>query len=367
MAFVAIGLFWGTFAAMVPVTKARLGVEDAAFGGLLLCSAAGLLVSMWLAPRLDRLLGARGMQVAAAAFGATMLLPGIVTHPLAFAATMAALGLASGTLDVIMNARVSELEARAARPLMNANHGMFSLAYAVAAVVTGLAREAGFSAPTIFGSAAVAILVLALSLWMEVETESPEGGRSDCLPVHPVLLCGSVALLAFAGEAAVEAWSALHVERTLGGGAAEGALGPAMLGLTMAFGRFSGQAVSARLDEFHIMAGGTALAMGGAAIVAAATTIPLAYFGFGLLGLGVSVIGPIAIGLAGRLVPAQVRTDAIARTAVLGFMAFFLAPMVMGVVSQIAGLRVAFLVMGLLVGLIFVLLPPLRRLLHQQL
>ena len=48
-------------------------------------------------------------------------------------------------------------------------------------------------------------------------------------------------------EATVETWSALHIERSLQGRAAEGAMGPAMLGLTMAIGRFSGQAVSPRL------------------------------------------------------------------------------------------------------------------------
>ncbi|MEO0694095.1 MAG: hypothetical protein AAFY90_14600, partial [Pseudomonadota bacterium] len=97
MAFVVIGVFWGTFAAMVPVTKARLGVNDAVFGSLLLCSAAGLLTAMYLAPKLEGWLGARGMQIVAALFAVVMLLPGVVETPLAFALTMVALGLASGT------------------------------------------------------------------------------------------------------------------------------------------------------------------------------------------------------------------------------------------------------------------------------
>ena len=75
----------------------------------------------------------------------------------------------------------------------------------------------------------------------------------------PILLCGGIVLIAFMSEATVEAWSALHVERTLGGGAAEGALGPAMLGLTMAFGRFSGQAVAERLREVHVLIGASIL------------------------------------------------------------------------------------------------------------
>ena len=60
-AFVIIGLYWGTMAAHYPVFKERLGVDDATFGLLLLGSALGLVSSMWLAPRIDRALGARAM------------------------------------------------------------------------------------------------------------------------------------------------------------------------------------------------------------------------------------------------------------------------------------------------------------------
>ncbi|MEL6799155.1 MAG: MFS transporter [Pseudomonadota bacterium] len=362
MAFVVIGVFWGTFAAMVPVTKARLGVNDAVFGSLLLCSAAGLLTAMFLAPKLEAWLGGRGMQIVAALFAVVMLLPGVVETPLAFALTMVALGLASGTLDVLMNARVSALEAREGRALMNANHGAFSIAYAISAVATGLAREAEIGAALIFGACAVCIAVIAMQLWMPVDAvEAPPDGQGR-VPLVPVLLCGAVVLLAFSGEAAVEAWSALHIERTLGGGAVEGALGPAMLGLTMALGRFSGQAVSERINEMRIIVIGTVLAMVGAVLAAVAPSVAVAYLGFGVLGLGVSVIGPIGIGIAGRLVPPWARTVVVARTAVLGFMAFFIAPMVMGVVSEAFGLRVAFLVIGGIVGLIFVFLPGISRL-----
>ena len=68
IAFVVVGLFWGCFAAYVPEVKERLGVNDATFGLLLLCNAVGLVSSMFLAPRLDRILGARGMQIGSVLF-----------------------------------------------------------------------------------------------------------------------------------------------------------------------------------------------------------------------------------------------------------------------------------------------------------
>ncbi|WP_400086440.1 MFS transporter [Yoonia sp. R78084] len=347
-AFVVIGMFWGCFAAYVPVIKAQLGASDALFGALLLGSATGLVSSMWLAPRADRILGSRAMQVGAALLAFAWLFPGQITVPLVFALSMALVGLASGLLDVVMNARVSELEARHNRPLMNANHAMFSVAYAVGALIVGATREAGLPpAPVFAGFGMLAVLLLPM-MRMDVTYVDAEAGYVGAYPLWPILLCGAIVLVAFMSEATVEAWSALHVERTLGGGAAEGALGPAMLGITMAIGRFSGQAVAERLREIPVVIGASVISAIGAVVAALAPTPFVAYIGFGVLGLGVSVIGPMGLALVGKLVAPHLRTEAISRTAVIGFSGFFFAPMLMGLLSDAFGLRMAFLAVSVL-------------------
>jgi len=364
-AFVVIGVFWGCFAAYVPVLKAQLGASDAVFGMLLLGSATGLVSAMWLAPRVDRILGARGMQVGAVLLAFAWMLPGSMTTPLYFAVAMAAVGLASGVLDVIMNARVSELEARHDHPLMNANHAMFSVAYAAGALIAGATREAGLPpAPVFLGLCLVVVLLLPM-LKMDVASVTPDPSYDGRYPLGPILLCGAIVLVAFMSEATVEAWSALHVERTLGGGAAEGALGPAMLGITMAIGRFSGQALAERLQEVPVVLVASVLSASGAVLASLAPTPLAAYVGFGILGLGVSVIGPMGLALVGKLVPAHLRTEAISRAAVMGFSGFFFAPMLMGLVSEIYGLRVAFLGVAVLLLSAFPLALVVRNLPHK--
>ncbi len=350
-AFVVVGMFWGAFAAHVPVIKAQLGVDDAMFGLLLLGSATGLVSSMWIAPLADRVLGARSMQVGIVLLALAWLVPSQISMPLAFAATMAVVGMASGLLDVVMNARVSELEASHKRPLMNANHAMFSVAYAVSALISGFTREAGISPLWVFVCLAVLAVLAVPKMQMAVAPVADDDGTTGRYPVWPIVLTGAIVFVAFMTEATVEAWSALHIERTLGGGAAEGALGPAMLGFMMAIGRFSGQAVSEKLPDVLMITCAAALSSLGAVTAALAHEPWLAYVGFGILGLGVSVIGPLGLALVGRLVPAHLRTQAISRVAVLGFSGFFLAPMLMGLVSQAFGLRVAFICVAVLISL----------------
>lgn len=360
-AFGVVGLFWGSFAAQVPVIKAQIGASDAVFGLALLGTSIGLLATMMLAPMIDRALKSWALPVAAGLLAGAFLLPGLATGPRLFFVAMVLAGLASGLLDVTMNARVSEIEAQSGRSLMNANHGIFSLVYAVSAVASGLLREVGWSPLMIFSVLGCVALLAATRMFMDVRDGVEETTVKARFPTGIVLICGGVVLIAFMAEAAVESWSALHVERTLGARPAEGALGPAMLGLTMAIGRFGGQAVSEKLPDLQVIFWAGVMAVSGALIAAIASVPAVAYLGFGVLGLGVSVIGPLGLAIVGRLVSPELRTTAIARTAVIGFSGFFVAPAAMGLISQVYGLSAAFAAVAVMVLALFPLIANLRR------
>jgi MFS family permease len=360
LAFAAMGFCWGAFAAFVPVLKAGLGASDALFGGLLLGSSVGLLTAMWLAPVVDARLGARALPVAVALLGAAFLLPGLAPVPVAFAAALLLVGVTSGLTDVVMNARVSELETAHRRSLMNLNHAMFSLAYAASAFLTGLAREAGLPPPAVF--AAIALIVWAMTPFMVIGTpRAADGEEGGAFPVALVAWGGGIVLIAFLVENSMEGWSALHIERTLGGGAAEGAFGPAILGLTMGFGRLMGQVVAERAREAPVILGASALAAFGLLLAATAPAPVAAYLGFGIAGLGVSVIAPMALALVGRNARDSERTKAISRAAVIGFTGFFIGPPTIGFISEVTSLRVAFALVAALLILVPVMLALLPR------
>jgi MFS family permease len=348
LAFAAMGAGWGAFAAFVPAIKAGLGASDALFGALLLGSSLGLLTALWVAPRVDARLGRYALPAASALLATAFLLPGLAPVPIAFAAAMLTVGVASGLTDVVMNARVSELEIAHRRTLMNLNHAMFSFAYAASAFTTGLAREAGVPPAAVF--AAIALAVYAAVPFMVIATRTATVEEIPrAFPAKLVLFGGGIVLVAFLVENAMEGWSALHIERTLGGGAAEGAFGPAILGLTMGIGRLMGQVVAERVREAPVILAASALAAMGLLLAAAAPTPAAAYLGFGLAGLGVSVIAPMALALVGRNARESERTKAISRAAVIGFLGFFIGPPAIGFVSEATSLRTAFaLVAGLL-------------------
>lgn len=362
LAFAGMGAMWGSFAAFVPQIKQGLGAGDGAFGLALLCSAVGLVMSMWLAPLADARLKHWALPFASACLSLSFLLPGLAGGLVVFALAMAVVGMASGLTDVVMNARVSEIEARHDRSLMNLNHAMFSFAYAGSAFVTGFAREAGGTPPVVF--AALCALALCATFWMRMEVETVvelPGAAPPVFPIRIVFWGGAIVLVAFLAENATEGWSALHIERTLGGGAAEGAFGPAMLGLTMGVGRFAGQLVADRWRESVVIWWAAVVSALGAVLVAGAVSLAMAYVGFALLGLGISVLAPMGLALVGRRVAPNVRTRAIARTAVIGFLGFFIGPPAMGLLSETFSLRVSFGFVAVLLMLLPLMLLPLRR------
>jgi hypothetical protein len=281
--------------------------------------------------------------------------PGLIT----FALAMLVLSVISGVSDILMNARISETELALDRPLMNLNHAVFSFAYAGSALATGWAREAGWPPAAVFAAIAAATLMLCplMRAPHRLEVSGTEGTGS--LPRGVVWIGGLVVLAAFFTESAVEGWSALHIERGLGGDASQGAMGPAILGLTMGFGRLFGQALARHVRDTAMISLACALSACGIVAAALAPSPVLAYAGFGVTGLGVSVIVPLALGLVGRSVRPELRVRSIGRASAIGYVAFLVGPAMMGGISEAASLVAAFVVNAVLMAGVAIVLGPL--------
>ena len=361
-AFAVQGIYWGAFAAYVPQIKAQVGASDGAFGLALLCAATGAVSAMLLAPRFSARFGLWAVPLASVLLALAFQGPTWVSSVPLFAALMFFAGAGSGLQDVVMNTRLSRSESRLGASLMNLNHAMFSFAYAGSALSAGLAREAGVAPGIVFACLGVVTLIATLVMFSTETAESHGGASAARGRFGGVILWGGlITLVAFLSENATEGWSALHVERTLGGGAAEGALGPAMLGLTMGIGRFTGQLVVGRLSETRVVFW-SALVTAAGALLAAIAPVPLvAYIGFGTLGLGVSTIAPMLLSLVGRLSSDEARPHVISRVTTIGYMGFFIGPPIMGFISEGFGLRVSFGFVAILLLCVPAMLALMRR------
>ncbi|MBN8186310.1 MAG: MFS transporter [Rhodobacteraceae bacterium] len=353
-AFAAMGLYWGGFAALVPDLKPQAGLTDEGFGLAMLVSTCGAVAAMWAAPVADRHLGRAAMPLLGLATALAFLTPGLATGWWGFALGMALAGAAVGCLDVVMNARLAALEATRGRPLMNLNHGLYSFVYAGSALVTGFAREAGAAPLAVFsGLGLVTLALVAVMATAPLVQDHAARAAKAAVSAWPLVLPGGlIVMIGFLTEQAAEGWSALHLERNLGAGAAAGSMGPALLGFTMGMGRLFGQVLAHRFPEPAVIRTGAGVAAVGALMAGFAPAVWVAYAGFAVLGLGASVIVPMAFAFVAARVPAPQRARAISRLSVIGYAGFFLGPPLMGVLSGLFGLGAAFGTVAVILALI---------------
>ncbi len=362
-AFAAMGVLWGTFAAVLPDLKAMLDVGEAELGRLILFTPIAAMGAMLAAPRFGVVLGRMALPVAATIMALAFAGPGQATSLVLFPVAMMACGAGTGLTDVLMNARVAAMENARGVHLMNLCHAGYSFGYAGAALATGAMRGAGWGPDWVMGTMAVVALGLAL-LTAERDGQieglaRPKGGAGH-LGLVPVI-GGGIVLIAFLTENAAENWSALHIEQTLGGSPAEGAMGPAALALTMGFARLVGQRFASRTNPVLLLIGGATLSATGALIAAGAGSPMMAYAGFIVMGIGASVIAPTAFSLVGRYGPPDARARAVARATLLGYFGYFFGPPLLGMIAGAFGLRMAFVFAAVMLLAVLALAPMLRR------
>lgn len=363
-AFAAMGVLWGTFAAVLPDLKAMLGVDEAQLGLLIFMTPIAAISAMLAAPIFGAAMGRVALPLAVLLMALAFALPGQASVWWLFPLAMACAGAATGLTDVLMNARVAAIETQRGLHLMNLAHAAYSFGYAGGAVLTGVLRGAGWAPDWVMGTmAAVGVACAALTIERDGRIDGlrkPKDGSAAPLGWVPVI-GGGMVLIAFMTENAAENWSALHIEKTLGGSPEEGALGPAMLALTMGFARLGGQWLAGRVDPYTILRSGAVIAALGALVVAQAWAPWVAYLGFFVMGVGASVLAPTAFSLVGQMSADEARARAIARATLLGYFGYFVGPPLLGVIAGTFGLRFAFLWAACLVAMVFVLAPILRR------
>lgn len=362
-----VGLYWGTFSAMMPDLKAQAGASDAQLGWALMAAAIGGMAAMFWAPKVALALGKYQLPVLAALLTLLTQLP-VFAQSLPFLfIMMVILGVGVSSLDIIANMRLSELEERHGLHLMNVNHAMFSLCFGLSALAVGWMRQSGLEIAQIFPFTGIALLLASVLTWEKnwqpVQKEEGVAAAPKSLPWYFILLVAVMLFVSFVGENATETWSALFIERELGGPVGHGSFGPTTLGLVMFTFRLLGQLFTEKLGEERIVLWSGIFGVTGSLVMAVAPTQIIALLGIGISAVGMAMIVPTASSLLGKLVHREQRAIAISRAWMVGFLGFFIGPALIGFVSEHWGLRVAFVIVAGLVSMIIpaVLMVKSRR------
>lgn len=344
--FLVAGLGMSVWAPMVPYAKSRLGLDDAQLGLALLALGGGPMLSMPLVGWLTHRLGNRSVIVGAGLL-MCLALPwlAVVSSVTALVAALLYFGIVLGAVDVAMNAHAVDVERLDGGRLMSGFHGLFSVGgLSGAALMSGL-LAAGMS----LGSAAVAVaLLLAVLVWWlrggllaDVHEASATRRTGFRLPHGLVWLLGLLCFVSFLSEGAMLDWSAVFLRDFRGVAAASAGLGYACFSIAMATGRLVGDRIISRTGPVWAVRAGAALAAAGFLLSAGVPGVWPSLVGFVLIGLGASNIVPVLFSAAGRL-PGTSPAIAIATATTLGYAGLLSGPALIGFLSHVCSLPIAF-------------------------
>jgi MFS family permease len=343
LAFFVAGFAVACWAPLVPYAKQRLDVDERTLGFLLLCLGIGSLVAMLFTGMMSARFGTRSVIVASSAgLCATLPFLALAPTPITLGLTLLLFGAALGTLDVAVNIHAVEVERGAGEPLMSGFHAQYSLGGVAGAMFITLLLSAGL------GPFACVVIASALMLAMTVvasprllRTKAQDGEAHFALPRGVVLIIALLAAIMFLAEGSVLDWSALLLTSNGLVAVEQGGIGFVVFSVAMTLGRFSGDALTARIGDRPTMVWGGLVAIAGFVVVLLAPLAAVAMLGFVLVGLGAANIVPVLFRRAGSqtVMPSGL---AIAAITSMGYAGLLLGPAIIGFVAKHVGLNTAF-------------------------
>ncbi|WP_260637672.1 MFS transporter [Streptomyces angustmyceticus] len=356
LVFLAHGAVTGNFATRIPWIQDHTGISPGQLGLALAFPAIGASLAMPLAGRISHRFGARtALRGLLALWTLSLVLPALSPDMYALCPALLVYGAASGMSDVAMNALGMETEDRLGKPIMSGLHGMWSAGALLGSAAGTVAAHAGWDARLhLAGAALVLTLLGTLACRGVLDLRSAPDEHPPprfALPPRSALLIGAIGFCAVFAEGAGLDWSAVYLRDELGTDAGLAAASTTAFACTMAAARLAGDRVVARFGAVRTVRAGGVLAASGGLLIIVARQPALAMGGFGLMGLGIAVVVPLAFAAAGRSGPAP--SQAIAGVATITYTSGLIAPSAIGGIAQATSLTMSFaLVTALACGLV---------------
>ncbi|MBH0236559.1 MFS transporter [Methylobrevis albus] len=333
----------------VPDIQAVLGVDKATLGLALFAAPFATMLTLTVVGRLVERVGERAATSWAGVAMAIALVPvGFASHWLAFAAALLALGAANAVMEVGMNLASARAEQHYRQNILSRSHGFWSFGMVGGALISGVLAELGISVTAHLIGAAAAGILFSLALRPVFPKLPPqparEGSGSAAFSLPSVVILGVCVMAAGVtmAEGAVYDWSTLFLRQVLDASPFYASLGYAIFALVQATGRMFGDAVRARIDGVRIVQFAAVAAIAGLVGLATAPNIVVAWVALGVIGLGVSLVYPVAsAAAASRGGPGAAAN--LAGLTLVTMMALLTGPPVIGLISEAFGLPAAFL------------------------
>jgi MFS family permease len=261
------------------------------------------------------------------------------------------LGVSSGMLDVAMNAQAVIIEQRWGKPIMTSFHAFFSIGMMFGALAGSLFAKLEQTLEVHFFVVGAICAVAIFSIHRYLIQDKPDGsiheGPAFRLPNAAMVTIGVIAFCSMLGEGAMDGWTTIYMENVAFSSKAAAPLGLFAFALAMTIGRIFGDGARLKFGDRKLMIYCGLISSLGLLLTLLVTHPLVVIAGFFVIGLGLSIIVPIAYSIAGNVkdLPPGV---GIAMVTTVGYSGFMVGPPVIGFLADAFTLRYALLLVVVL-------------------
>jgi fucose permease len=358
--FLVNGLTFSSWISRIPSISDIHDLSTGQVGTALMALAAGAIVAFPTTGRfVDSLGSARTLTIFGLIMMCAMPVIGLAPNLLALMPILFVVGAGNGGMDVSMNAQGVTIEKFVDSSIINSLHGFFSIGTFVGALVG--AGATALDVPP-FAHFLVISAIGLITLWRvrpwlvpdHREDAAQEPAPVIALPPRAIWLLGALAICVSVSEGAMGDWSGLYLRDYLGTSGGFAVLGYATYSVCMLIGRFTGDHLVSRFGATRMIRSGAILAAAGLGIAVLINEPGGMLFGFGCVGLGLSVAYPLVFSAAGNH-PTLSPGRAVAGVATMGYAGFLAGPPLLGWLAEPTSLRVVMAVIVVLALLTAVL------------
>lgn len=347
------GMAFALFYANVAFIKTSLDLSDGALGTALGVMGVGTVIFAVVSSAIVTKVGTRPtMLIGAVTFALVLLYVGTGVTKGTIIVALLLLGGTSSLIDVAMNTHGTLVEREYSTEIMSSIHAAYSFGGFVGSVVAAAIVTITGSVSASFVFAGVTMTLTVLIAWVPMRSLQPERTGEDRkwnskgVLNKALIILVIFMILALFVENGVNGWSSVYLDQVV---RADAALVPMAFGvfqLAMGIGRFLAGPIIRATSVRTFVLFGCILAAAGVVLAVVFPSSTVAIIGFGMVGLGYANLTPLIFSRAAAAVP-WAPAVGIAIVSTLGYLGFIAGPFVLGHVSDLLGLRIAFLMIGI--------------------
>jgi len=319
-------------------------MDNSTTGVVLLTYAIGALVAMPFSGWLIVKNGSEKMTIISAIlFCALVPFFAIMGTTFLLAVSLFIAGMFTGVMDISMNAQAVLVEEKYKRPIMSSFHAVFSGGMMLGAGVGALFTK--WETAIFYHFLFIAVVAFCLMVWSSfnlvkdkpvVENAEAEGGLR--MPTSALWGIGIIALCCMLGEGAMADWSTIYMNQIANADAALAPIGLGAFSTAMMIGRIFGDRGRILFGDGKLLMINSLVALSGIILLVMFPSPIMAIIGFFLVGLGLSVIIPIAFSTAGAI-EGLAPGVGISMVSTIGYSGFLLGPPIIGFIADWQTLR----------------------------